>query len=227
MDEKLELQQGKNVADVAKEAGVQHLIFSTLYNVNELSGGKYKNVYHFDSKAAIEKYIRDLGIPASFFMPGFFMSNLQGMINKSPQPPHTLTLALPMPDTTPIPFFDAVGDSGKFVKAMVTQREKVLGKNVLAATAYITPNEVISTFKKAVGKDVQFYRPDKDTYKGFLAKAGMPDFAQEEMYENMSFMDEFGYFGKQGLEWSQELLGEEKVTTLEEFLGKNKGAWDK
>lgn len=217
MDDKLELQQGKNVADVAKEEGVQHLIFSTLHNVTELTNGKYKNVYHFDSKADIESYIRQLGIPASFFMPGFFMSNLNTMINPSPQPPHTLTLALPVPSTAPIPFFDAGNDSGKFVKAMVLKREEVLGKNVLGATDYYTPEDVVKGFKEKKGKDIQFYQPDKETYKGSLAQAGLPDFAQEELYENMAFMGEFGYFGKRSLEWSLSLL-DEKPTTLADFI---------
>ena len=127
------------------------------------------------------------------------------MINPSPQPPNTLTLALPMPPTTPIPLFDAAADSGKFVKAMVTQRDKVLGKNVLAATAYTTPAEIVETFKKAKGVEAAFWQPDKETYKGFLAQGGMPEFAQQELYENMSFMNEFGYFRKESLDWSLEV----------------------
>lgn len=174
-----------------------------MIDVNKLTSGKYPNVYHFDSKAHIEDYIRTLGIPASFFMPGFFMSNLDTMMNPSPQPPHAYAMALPMPSTTPIPFFDACADTGKFVKAMVMKREEVLGKNVLGATDYYTPDQVVEAFKQ-VKKETpaQFTTLDKDTYKGYLAQAGMPDFVQEELYENMAFMNEFGYFGKKSLDWS-------------------------
>lgn len=35
MDDKLEVQQGKNLVDAAKEAGVQQFIWSSLYNVKE------------------------------------------------------------------------------------------------------------------------------------------------------------------------------------------------
>ncbi|KAG8532454.1 uncharacterized protein KY384_002331 [Bacidia gigantensis] len=237
MDDRLEVQQGKNVADVAKvrntgsyminthvpqEAGVKHLIFSTLINVTKLSNGKYKNVFHFDSKAEIEQYIRGTGIPASFFMPGFYMSNLETMINPNPQS-KALTLALPMPPTTPIPFFDAAVDSGKFVKAMVTKPDQVLGKNVFAATKYYTAEEVIKIFNEVKKPEpaAQFYPPDKDTYKGYLTGAGMPEFAAEELYENMAFMNEFGYYGKQSLDWSHSLL-DDKPTTLEEFFASSK-----
>ena len=35
MNAELEIQQGKNIADVAKEVGVQHYIWSSLLNVTE------------------------------------------------------------------------------------------------------------------------------------------------------------------------------------------------
>lgn len=35
MDMELEIQQGKNLADAAKEAGVNHYIWSSLLNVNK------------------------------------------------------------------------------------------------------------------------------------------------------------------------------------------------
>lgn len=35
MDMKLEIQQGKNLADAAKEAGVKHFVWSSLLNVNK------------------------------------------------------------------------------------------------------------------------------------------------------------------------------------------------
>ena len=208
---------------VYQEAGVQHLIFSTLFNVKELSGGKFPNVYHFDSKATIEQYIRSLGIPASFFMPGFYMSNLDNTFRPSPQEPHVYTLALPMPPTTPIPYFDAADDTGKFVKAMIMKKDQVLGRNILAATAYYKVEEVASTLAKVkpmAGKGAQMVTVDRDTYKGVLAAAGLPPFVQEELYENMSFMNEFGYYGKRSLDESLAIL-DEKPTTLAEYFEKS------
>lgn len=184
---------------------MQHLIWSGLIDVTKLTNGKFPNVYHFDSKAHIESYIRSIGVPSSTFMAGFYMSNLETMLNPSSQAPHAYAFAMPMPPTTPIPCFDAAGDTGKFVKAMLMKRDKVLGKNVLAATDYYAAADVPKIFeqvKKEAGKGAQFVTIDKDTYKGFLTGAGMPDFAAQELYENMAFMDEFGYFGKESLDWS-------------------------
>ncbi|KAL8690633.1 MAG: hypothetical protein Q9218_003967 [Villophora microphyllina] len=223
MDAELEEQQGKNIADLSKELGVQHLIWSSLRNVKDLTDGKFPNVEHFDSKANVEKYIREIGIPATFFMPGFFMSNFEGFIRKSP-PNDEYTLALPMPDDTPIPLFDAAGDTGKFVKGILTHRDKLLGKRVLAATDYQTPKQIIETFKQCFpngGSNAEFVNVSKDDYKNALAGAGMPPKAQEELYENMAFMHDYGYYGKESLDESHEIL-DAKLTTFKDFLSNSK-----
>ncbi|KAI4099233.1 MAG: hypothetical protein L6R37_006035 [Teloschistes peruensis] len=224
MDAQLEEQQGKDIADLSKEAGVQHLIWSSLLNVNHLTNGKFPNVEHFDSKAAVEQYIRDIGVPATFFMPGFFMSNFEGFIRKSPDNDNAYILALPMPDDTPIPMFDAGDDTGKFVKGILTHREKVLGKRVLAATDYETPEQIMETFKECFpkgGGNAAFVKVSKDEYKGALAGAGMPEKAQQELYENMAFMHDYGYYGKASLDESHSIL-DEKPTTFKDFLSKSK-----
>jgi hypothetical protein len=88
-----ELQHGKNVADAAKDAGVQHLVFSSLINVTEASSGQLRHVLHFDRKADIEKYIRSQGTPATFIQPGYYMSNFTNLqlLRKSDDGSYTLT----------------------------------------------------------------------------------------------------------------------------------------
>ena len=225
MDAELEKTQGRNVADLSKvtasaitpsintdtmkkKCGVQHLIWSSLYDVTKLTGGEFPNVEHFDSKAAVEQYIRDLGIPATFFMPGFFMSNFPGGMFLQLPPSNDWTMALPMPASTPIPLFDAAGDTGKFVKGILTHRDKVLGKRVLAATDYHTPADIVATFKELfpkAGESAKFVQASKDEYKGALAQTGMPEKGQQELYENMAFMNEYGYYGKASLAESHEV----------------------
>ena len=187
---------------------MQHLIWSSLYNVTKLTGGEFPNVEHFDSKAAVEQYIRELGIPATFFMPGFFMSNFPGASFRQLPPSNDWTIALPMPADTPIPVFDAGDDTGIFVKGILTHRDKVLGKRVLAATDYNTPADAVAIFKELfpkAGKGAKFVQISKDDYKGALAKVGMPEKAQQELYENMAFMKDYGYYGKAGLAESHEV----------------------
>ncbi|TRM68560.1 hypothetical protein BD626DRAFT_534561 [Schizophyllum amplum] len=217
-----EITQGKNIADICKEENVQHLVWSSLLDVTKLTNGVLSEVRHFDSKATVEEYIRELGVPATFFLPGFYMANIPGM-NLRADPEGKWSLALPMPDDAPIPLFAAEHDTGKFVKAIFLKREDTLGKRVYGATAYTTPLQILDAFKKVYpvsGKEAQFHRLPNDMFKGILGSMGMPDFAQEELLQNMRLIYEYGYYGGEKLEWSTSLV-DEPLTTWEEYIKGN------
>ena len=112
-----ELNQGKNVTDVAKEAGVQHLIFSSLLNVTETSGGRLTNVPHFDQKAQVEQYIRSTGIPATFVLPGSFMSNYTQFRQLQRGEDGVYTLCYPVSNEAKFPLIDIDNDMGKHTKS--------------------------------------------------------------------------------------------------------------
>lgn len=107
-----ELVHGKNVADVAKELNILHLIFSSLLNVTETTAGRLKNVHHFDHKAQVEQYIRSLGVPATFVLPGYFMTNYSvvGLLRKGEN--GVWTLAYPVGKESKFPLIDIAGDMG-------------------------------------------------------------------------------------------------------------------
>ena len=109
----VEIAQGKAVTDASKAAGVKHLIFSSLIDTTEASKGRLPNISHFVGKAKIEKYIRDSGVPATFVMPGLFMSNMFTQLRKGDD--GKFTLALPVsPEKAQIPLFDVASDTGAF-----------------------------------------------------------------------------------------------------------------
>lgn len=110
MNPDTEFSQGKTVADAAKEAGVSQLIFSSLLNVTETSGGRLTHVPHFDAKAKVEQYIRSTGIPSTFVLPGYFMSNYLGMLRKGED--GSYTLAYPVGPESKFPLLDAAEDFG-------------------------------------------------------------------------------------------------------------------
>ncbi len=215
-----EIAQGKNIVDAAKEAGVQHFIWSSLLHVGKLSKGKLPNVYHFDSKAEVEEYAREVGIPSTFFLPGVYMSNFPGDVIRQSPPDNAWTLSLPIPETALGPLFDTA-DTGKFVKAAVLNREKTLGKRLLGATEYATFGSLIDGFKKVfpeAGKTAKYVQITPEQYKEVLVKyAGMPDFVAQEMVENFLLFDQFGYFFGESLDETHALL-EDKLTTWEDHL---------
>ncbi|RDW58315.1 hypothetical protein BP5796_12245 [Coleophoma crateriformis] len=220
LDMELEIQQGKNLADAAIATGIQHFIWSSLKNVTEITKGALPNVYHFDSKAKVEEYIRSTSLPATYMMPGFYMSNFPGR-NLRPSPPdNAWTLAMPLPATATVPLIATIEDTGKFVSAILLNREATLGKRVLAATEYYSLEELLQDFKDVyaeAGKTARYYEVPHEVYKGVLLNAGLPEFGAQELLENMRLLNEGGYYGGESLEWSHSLL-HDKLTTWKEFI---------
>ncbi|KAG4035110.1 hypothetical protein MFRU_002g04570 [Monilinia fructicola] len=219
----VEKKQGTAIADAAKEAGVQHFIWSSLLNITELSKGALPKVTHFDSKAHIEEYIKQIGIPATFFLPGFYMSNIPGQMLRQLPPDNKWKLAFPIPASAPVPLLATVEDTGKFVKGILLNREKVLGKRIYGATKYYTLTEILNDFKEqfpVAGEGAENVELPHDVYKGILGSFGLNSDAQEELLQNMRLLNEFGYYGGDTLEPSQSILVD-KLTTWKEFIAKS------
>ena len=76
----LEVNQGKNIANAAATVkGLERYVLSALSDAKYWSKGKYTWVYHFDSKAAVVKYIKEelpeLAAKMSVLQMGVFMTN--------------------------------------------------------------------------------------------------------------------------------------------------------
>lgn len=81
-----ELRQSKNIADAAtKTEGLERFVASSLCDATKWSDGKYKGVYHFDSKARAVDYIREvypeLAAKMSTVQMGSYFSNWKENLN--------------------------------------------------------------------------------------------------------------------------------------------------
>jgi uncharacterized protein YbjT (DUF2867 family) len=64
--------QGKRLATLAREAGVEHFVYTSVGSAHKQTG-----VPHFDNKWRIEETVRSLGFPSHVILrPVFFMENL-------------------------------------------------------------------------------------------------------------------------------------------------------
>lgn len=104
---------------------------------------------------------------------------------------------------------------GKFVKAIIKNSDKLNSKQVLAATAYYTPKEILSTVSEVTGKGTHFASVTPEQYKSFL-----PEAIAEEMLENHLFVEKPGYYNGAELDESLSIL-EDKPTTWKEFVIKS------
>src|SRR2546421_3624943 len=94
-----ELKQATAAIRAAKDVGVKHFIWSTLPDVEAISGGKF-NVPHFTGKAKIDRIVKEAGFAHhTFVIAPFFYQNLVGLLAPQKQADGTLGWALPIDPT--------------------------------------------------------------------------------------------------------------------------------
>lgn len=119
-----EIRQGKAVAEAAKAAGVEHLVYGSA-GTGEAGTG----VPHFECKVVVERYMRhELGLPTTAVRPGPFM---ELMTDKGFFPPMVAWGAMPRVvgwDTT-VPW-TAVADIGAAIANIFENPDKWIGRDV-------------------------------------------------------------------------------------------------
>jgi uncharacterized protein YbjT (DUF2867 family) len=210
----LEVAQGKEIADVAVAEKVPYMIFSTLPHVTTVSGGKYTKVAGFDAKAEIQEYILKLPIKSAFFAPGSFMQNFQSVMAPRPAGDGAWVIARHVSSQTKLPLIDTVGDTGKFIGAILADPDKYEGKVFCAATALYSLEEIAQIMSKMSGKSVTYKQiPEAEFRKGLPPWVDM-------LIEMMLYQQDFGYYGPQSKElvtWAVE-NARGKVHTFEDYL---------
>jgi uncharacterized protein YbjT (DUF2867 family) len=145
-----EVRQGKNVAEAAKAAGVQHLVYSSVGAAHRGMGQK-----HFDSKWIIEQYIQSLDVPYTIFRPAAFFENfnweraniLNGTFN---------ALGLRSEKERQLM---AVEDVAAFVALAFAHPEQYLGNTIELAGDALTDSQIADTFAKVIGRPVKLTTP--------------------------------------------------------------------
>ena len=159
-----ELSHARNMAQAAKDAGVHHVIWSTLEDTRKsvpLSDdrmptlmGKYK-VPHFDAKGEADEIFRQLGVPTTFLLASFYWENFIyfGMGPKK-GPDGKLTISLPM-GTKKLAGI-AAEDIGKAAYAIFEKGDEMIGKTVGLAGGHLTGVQMAKSMTKALGKEVVY-----------------------------------------------------------------------
>jgi uncharacterized protein YbjT (DUF2867 family) len=206
----LEVTQGKLMADVAAAAGVKHYVWSSLHNVDKISGGKL-HVPHFTGKNEVEEYIRTKhkNMPMTAVYAGFYWTNLAPSSFFAPKTAAdgTIEFVLPLQPTTKIPGFDPA-DTGPVVAAVLDNKEKYAGKKILLAGEYITAPEMVKIFTKVTGKPARHVSPPYDV----LEKNGM----NKELIEMFKYFNEYGYFNKEDISETKKIYP--KIKGWEDWL---------
>lgn len=200
---KREVQQGKNVADAAKKAGVKHLVYSSV-------GGAERNtgIPHWESKWEVEKHIRSLGLPTTVFRPVTFMEGyyidevaiglLKGKLVdavRGDKPYQTI----------------ATNDIGAFVALAFERPTEFIGKELEIAGSELANSEAAKVFSRVLGKQVKHQKPPLPLIRLILGK---------EFYLMFRWFNEAGY--KADIPGLRRAYPEVRLQTLEEWL-RNEG----
>lgn len=208
----VEYNSGKTIADVAVEKGAKYIIFSTLPSAKEISDGKYTKVAHFEAKADVERYIRGLPIKSAFYSPGGFMENFHNFLPPRQAPNGTWAIASTNSSKTQVPLISVVGDTGKFVGAILAEPDKYQGTTFCAAQAMYSWEDIAAIMSKATGKTV--------IYEQIPPEEFVKNFPFEAVLEGWKYPEEFGYWGpdtKKLIAWAAE-NARGRLSTLEDYL---------
>ena len=158
----LELTHARNMAQAAKEAGVRHVIWSTLEDTRQsipLSDnrmptlmGKYK-VPHFDAKGEADAIFTELGVPTTFLVASFYWENF---IQSGPKKGPDGKLAITLPMGTKKLAGIASEDIGKVAYGIFEKGDEMIGKRVGVAGGHLTGAQMAKSFSKALGQEVRY-----------------------------------------------------------------------
>lgn len=174
-----------------------------------VTNGALSKIEHFETKAEVAQYATSIGLDSTFYLPGFYMSNLPGGMFRKNEESGKYVLALPIESDAQIPLIDAAGDTGKYVKAIFDNRDKLLGKEIYGSVKYYTPQEIVDQFIATYPKDgegASFISISAEAFTKALEGSGMPSVAAEDLTENMLLLNKaYGYYGGDSLEESNKV----------------------
>jgi len=188
-----ELVQAGAMARAAKQAGLKHVVWSTLEDTRKFVPltdehiptlmEKYK-VPHFDAKAEANRAFAQFGVPVTYMLTSFYWENLLylGMGPKKGKD-GTFELTLPMGDKRLAGI--AVEDIGKCAYCVFRAGFDLLGKTVGFAGDHVTGAQMAAALSKEMEQPVAYNPMSPEQYR----KLGTP--GAEELGNMFQVFQEF------------------------------------
>jgi uncharacterized protein YbjT (DUF2867 family) len=183
-----ELKQATAAIRAAKDAGVKHFIWSTLPDVEAISGGKF-DVPHFTGKAKIDRIVNEAGFPHHTFViaPGYYQ-NFVGVLAAHKQADGSVGWALPLdPDVRCLHMGD-IRELGNIVAgAFAHPDEAGNGEYLPLVGDFLSFNEIIATLNRQGHNFTYKQIPKADFARSFPGAA--------EIGEMISYWQAHTYLG--------------------------------
>jgi uncharacterized protein YbjT (DUF2867 family) len=160
-----EMAQAGRMAQAAKKAGLQHVIWSTLEDTRvkvPLSDNRLPTLHdkfkvpHFDGKGASDHLFADAGVPTTYLLAAFYWENfIYFGLGPRQNQDGSIVLALPL-GGTPLPGI-ATEDIGRSALGIFRKGVATVAKRLGIAGENLTGEQMASKMGRALGKQVSFY----------------------------------------------------------------------
>ena len=183
-----ELKQATAAVRAAKDAGVKHFIWSTLPDVEAISGGKF-NVLHFTGKAKIDRIVQEAGFPNhTFVIAPFYYQALVGALAPQKQADGSVGWALPLDPTVQVIHMGDITELGNIVAgAFAHPDEAGNGEYLPLVGDFMSFNEIVETLN-GQGHSLSYKQVPKENFAGSFPGA-------TEIAEQFSYLEAHTYLG--------------------------------
>ncbi|MEA2918387.1 MAG: hypothetical protein QOJ15_10468 [Bradyrhizobium sp.] len=166
-----ESRQALAAVNAAKDADVQHFIWSTLPNVETISGGTI-DVPHFTDKAKAERIVREAGFAYhTFVIAPFYYQNLLGAMAPQKQADGTAGWALPLDPERRVIHMGDITEIGRVVAGAFAQPELAgHGEHLPLVGDFLSFNEILATLNRQ-GHKFSFKQVPREVFAGLFPGA--------------------------------------------------------
>jgi uncharacterized protein YbjT (DUF2867 family) len=180
--------QVRAAVNAAKDAGVQHFIWSTLPNVATISRGKL-DVPHFTHKANSDRVVSEAGFAHhTFVIAPFFYQNLLAVMAPQKQADGTLGWALPLDPGKRVIHMGDITELGHIVAGAFAQPELAgQGEHLPLVGDFLSFNEIVATLNRQ-GHRFSFKQVPKELFAGWFPGA-------KEVAEMLAYFEAHTYLG--------------------------------
>ena len=172
-----EINQGITLATVAKEFGVKHFLYSSVFGADLNTG-----VAHMESKFKIENHIKQIGLPFTIIRPTSLFENFLIPQVKKGILKGKLVQAI---NRNTVLQYIAAEDIGKAAVKIFQESEMYLGKTIPLATEQLSTQEVADKFSEVLNKKIEYKKLPVLITRLFLGK---------NLYEMFKWMTEISSF---------------------------------
>ena len=183
-----ELKQATAAVRAAKDAGIKHFVWSTLPDVEAISGGKL-HVPHFTGKAKVDRIVKEAGFANhTFVIAPFYYQNLIGVLAPQKQADGSVGWALPLDPTVRSIHMGDITELGNIVAGAFAHPDQAgHGEHLPLVGDFMSFNEIIDTLNRQ-GHNFSFNQVPKEVFAGLFPGAA-------EIAEMFSYFQAHTYLG--------------------------------